>query len=91
MTSIRARTTLLVATTSAALLTLGGVTASILANRMLVVIGSTISARALWFALHAALVRPDAPEIERATLVAELLSEILSPGPRPRARLASFQ
>ena len=32
----------------------------------------------LAFAMHAALVRADAPEIERATLVAETLSEILS-------------
>lgn len=36
----------------------------------------------LAFAMHAALVRADAPEIERATLVAETLSEILSTGPR---------
>lgn len=38
----------------------------------------------LAFELHAALVRPGAPEIERATLVGELLSEILSGGPRSR-------
>lgn len=36
----------------------------------------------LAFAMHAALVRPDAPEIERATLVAETLSEILVAGPQ---------
>ena len=36
----------------------------------------------LAFAMHAALVRPDAPEIERATLVAETLSEILAAGPQ---------
>src|SRR6266851_2370171 len=35
----------------------------------------------LAFALHAALVRDDAPEIERSTLVAEMLGEILSTSP----------
>jgi AraC-like DNA-binding protein len=35
----------------------------------------------LAFAMHAALVRPDAPEIERATLVAETLAEVLSAAP----------
>lgn len=40
----------------------------------------------LAFAMHAALVRPDAPEIERATLATELLSEILVGGPRSRSR-----
>jgi AraC-like DNA-binding protein len=39
----------------------------------------------LAFAMHAALVRPDVPEIERATLVAETLSEILGEGSRSGA------
>jgi AraC-like DNA-binding protein len=44
----------------------------------------------LGFAMHAALIRAEAPEIERATLVAETLAEILSnaelgPGRAPRA------
>lgn len=44
----------------------------------------------LAFALHAALVRDDATEIERATLVAETLSEVLgaSPAAAERAPLA---
>jgi AraC-like DNA-binding protein len=40
--------------------------------------GAGERATRLAFAMHAALVRADAPEIERATLVAETLSEILS-------------
>src|SRR5580704_12097959 len=36
----------------------------------------------LAFAMHAALVRADAPEIERATRVVETLGELLSTGPR---------
>jgi AraC-like DNA-binding protein len=39
----------------------------------------------LAFAMHDALVRPDAPEIERATRVAEALGAILGDGPRPGA------
>jgi AraC-like DNA-binding protein len=39
----------------------------------------------LAFAMHAALTRADAPEIERATLVAETLSQILAPGVPPSA------
>lgn len=53
--------------------------------------GAGERATRLAFALHAAVVRADAPEIERATLVAELLSEILAPGPRPRARRGGEQ
>src|SRR6266700_2495577 len=40
----------------------------------------------LAFAMHAALVRPDASELERATLVAETLSEILATSPRADGR-----
>jgi len=43
-------------------------------------------ATALAFAMHDALVRPDASEIERATLVAETLSEIVGPGPAVNGR-----
>jgi AraC-like DNA-binding protein len=39
----------------------------------------------LAFAMHAALVRPDAPELERTTLVAETLAELLCDGSRSRA------
>jgi AraC-like DNA-binding protein len=39
----------------------------------------------LAFAMHAALVRPDVPELERATRVAETLGEILGEGPRSGA------
>ncbi|HEX2687060.1 MAG TPA: helix-turn-helix transcriptional regulator [Kofleriaceae bacterium] len=39
----------------------------------------------LAFAMHAALVRPDVPEIERATLVTETLGEILGEGSRSGA------
>jgi AraC-like DNA-binding protein len=39
--------------------------------------GASERATRLAFAMHAALVRPDVPEIERATRVAETLSEIL--------------
>ena len=45
--------------------------------------GAGERATRLAFAMHAALVRADAPEIERATLVAETLSELLSTSPRP--------
>jgi AraC-like DNA-binding protein len=38
----------------------------------------------LAFAMHAALSRPDVPEIERATRVAETLGEILTEGPAAR-------
>jgi AraC-like DNA-binding protein len=40
----------------------------------------------LAFAMHDALVRPDASEIERATLVAETLSEIVGQGPGSNGR-----
>ncbi|MGE0870063.1 MAG: helix-turn-helix transcriptional regulator [Kofleriaceae bacterium] len=39
----------------------------------------------LGFAMHAALIRPDAPEIERATRVAEALTELLSDAARSDA------
>ena len=42
--------------------------------------GATERAARLAFAMHAALVRPDAPEIERATRVTETLGEILGDG-----------
>jgi AraC-like DNA-binding protein len=47
--------------------------------------GAGERATRLAFAMHAALVRADAPEIERATRVAETLAEVLSPGAPPRA------
>jgi AraC-like DNA-binding protein len=40
----------------------------------------------LAFSMHDALVREDAPELERATLVTETLSEILCTSPRPGGR-----
>jgi AraC-like DNA-binding protein len=40
----------------------------------------------LAFAMHDALVRDDATEIERATLVAETLSEVVGPSPPPSGR-----
>jgi AraC-like DNA-binding protein len=40
------------------------------------------------FALHAALVRPDAPEIERSTLVTETLAAVLSDEPAEARRRA---
>lgn len=40
----------------------------------------------LAFALHDALVRPDATELERATLATETLSELLGPSPRRSGR-----
>jgi AraC-like DNA-binding protein len=42
----------------------------------------------LAFAMHAALVRPDAPEIERAKLVAETLGALLSDEPDERRKRA---
>jgi len=39
----------------------------------------------LGFAMLAALVDPDAPELERATRIAETLGEVLGEGPRPAA------
>jgi AraC-like DNA-binding protein len=39
----------------------------------------------LAFAMHAALERPDVPEIERATRIAETLAELLGPDPRSGA------
>ena len=44
--------------------------------------GATERATRLAFAMHAALVRSDVPEIERATRVAETLGEILGEDPR---------
>jgi AraC-like DNA-binding protein len=45
--------------------------------------GAGERATRLAFAMHAALVRPDVPEIERQTRVAELLAEILDGASRP--------
>jgi len=45
-----------------------------------------VRATRLAFAMHDALVREGASEIERATLVAETLSEVLCPSPRTSAR-----
>jgi AraC-like DNA-binding protein len=45
-------------------------------------LGPGARATRLAFAMHAALARPDAPEIERATLIAETLAELLSDGSR---------
>lgn len=51
--------------------------------------GPNERAARLAFAMHAALVRPDVPEIERATLIAETLGEILgAPNRRERATRA---
>src|SRR2546430_8437494 len=47
--------------------------------------GARERAARLAFAMHAALVRPDVPEIERATRVAETLAEILGDDSRSGA------
>jgi AraC-like DNA-binding protein len=48
--------------------------------------GAGERATRLAFAMHDALVREDASEIERATLVTETLAELLTNGPRTRER-----
>src|SRR5205814_9997330 len=47
--------------------------------------GARERAARLAFAMHAALVRPDVPETERATRVTETLSELLGEDPRSGA------
>jgi AraC-like DNA-binding protein len=52
------------------------------------VFGPRERASRLAFALHAALVRPDAPELERATLAVETLGALLSGDPEERRKRA---